>query len=130
MQDKDDGLWIDIETHDQELTEEVTSNITELIDGMPSYIAKAINKCKEEKLLENYLNNKEFLEMIAEDYGPMFELQLHDQKLTEAVTDEVIDKSIESLIRNFNFTNEQLKTASPEVSDERINKIRDSIKTK
>ena len=147
-------------------SEEGTSNNTKLIDGMPSYIAKAIKKCKEEKLLEDYLNIKENLEMIAQDYEPMIELQLHDQELTEAVTDEVTkkvtksvtdevtervtksvtdevtkkvtksvtdevtDKAIENLICNFNFTNEQLKTTYPEVSDERINKIRDSIKTK
>ena len=86
--------------------------------------------------------------MIAQDYEPMIELQLHDQELTEAVTDEVTkkvtksvteevtkavtdevtDKAIENLICNFNFTNEQLKTAYPEVSDEHINEIRASIK--
>ena len=82
MQDKDDGLWIDIETHDQELREAIIDQITEEVT----------------------------------------------ERVTKSVTEELTDKAIENLICNFNFTNEQLKTTYPEVSDEHINEIRASIK--
>ena len=68
--------------------------------------------------------------MQDKDDGLWIDIETHDQELTEAVTEEETDKWIKSLICNFNFTNEQLKTTYPEVSDEHINKIRDSLKTK